>query len=127
MIGRIRLPAIITVAVFLGAGGALAQSIGPDEMITPDGAVSQNLALTTAQRNAIYNAATRARVRSSGTTVPVAIGATVPPSVDLRELPDQASAENPLAEHLKYTVVADDIVVVDPIRMRVVDIIHARP
>jgi hypothetical protein len=47
----------------------------------------------------------------------------------LLELPDQAAADQPWAEFLKYAMVDDDVVVVDPMAMRVVDVIHgnARP
>jgi hypothetical protein len=43
-------------------------------------------------------------------------------SVPLAELPDQTGLTE--ASFLKYAMVADDVVVVDPIRMRVVDVIR---
>lgn len=129
MIGSIRLPAVITFAILLGTGSALAQSIGPDEMVTSHGAVSQTLALTAAQKSAIYNLVMRARVRSAVNSVPAAVGAPVSPAAELHELPDQGAMADPSTSLLKYTVVANEVVVVDPIEMRVVDIIHdnARP
>lgn len=130
MASRIGVPSLIIVfAVFLGTAGARAQSVGPDEAVKPDGAVSQPLALTAAQRSAIYNAVVRERVRPSTTAIPVAVGAPVSPSIQLAELPEQAAADNPWATFLKYAMVEDDVVVVDSIKMCVVDVIHggARP
>lgn len=108
----------------LGTAGADAQTIGPDEAVNANGAVTQQLALTQAQRAAIYNAVLQQRVRISTTCIPVAVGAPVPSMAELAELPDQAAANAPLVADLKYAMVEDDVVVVDPIRMRVVDIIH---
>ena len=57
--------------------------------------------------------------------VSVAVGALVPPSVELRALPDQAAAGDPSADLLKYAMVENTIVVVvDPVTMRVVGIIR---
>jgi len=39
-------------------------------------------------------------------------------------LPNQAAADNFGTMVLKYAMVEDDVVVIDPITMRVVDIIH---
>ena len=47
----------------LGATAALAQSAVPDEAVQPNGAVTQQLALTAGQKSAIYNAVFRQRVR----------------------------------------------------------------
>lgn len=124
MIGRFHLPLLALLAFFIGTSGAVAQTVGPDEAVQPNGAVTQKLALTAAQRNAIYNAVIQQRVRTSTTLIPVAVGAPVPPFVKLAELPDQATADNPWATFLKYAMVEDDLVVVDPVRMRVVDVIH---
>jgi hypothetical protein len=50
------------------------------------------------------------------------VGATVSRTVELSDLPDQAGIDDTL--DLKYAMVQGDVVVIDPIRMRVVDIIH---
>ena len=56
-----------------------------------------------------------------------AVGAAVSRAVPLSELPEDAGIN--AATFLKYAMVEDDVVVVDPIQMRVVEIIHgaARP
>lgn len=108
----------------LGAGQACAQSYGIDESVGPDG-VTQNLQLTPVQKNAIYNAVRRRGVRSSGERIAATPGALVPPSATLYDLPDQASlgAGSDGGGALKYAMVEGQIVVVDPISMRVVGVV----
>ena len=107
------------------AGSAAAQSVGTDEVVGPGGTVTQNLALTAVQRRAIYDAVARQRVQGSERAIVAAIGAPVPPSAALRDLPDQAAG---IADggFLKYAMVENDVVVVDSVTMRVVDVIHGR-
>jgi hypothetical protein len=124
MLGRIWLPPFAAIALFLGTAGAFAQTAGSDEAVNPDGVVAQKLALTAAQRSAIYNAVRQQKVRASAIAIPAAIGAPVPPTIALSSLPDQAGGDQPWAELLKYAMVEDDVVVVDPVAMRVVDVIH---
>ena len=123
MIGRIRIPLFAAIALFLGTGGAFAQTVGSDETVDPDGVVAQKLVLTAAQKSTIYNAGMKQKIRASTATIPAAVGAPVPPTIALSDLPDQAVGDQPWAELLKYAMVADEVVVVDPIAMRVVDII----
>jgi hypothetical protein len=52
------------------------------------------------------------------------IGAPVPPSTELLDLPNLVSNDDTAAGLLKYAMVQSDIVVVDPLSMRVVDVIH---
>lgn len=106
---------------------ALAQNNGSDETFNTEGAVIPKLALTEAQKAAIYKAVLQQHVRSTTgdpVAVPASVGAPVSPAVELNELPDQAAAEVSVAVDLKYAMVADDVVVVDPIGMRVVEVIH---
>jgi len=128
MIGRIWLPSLVAFAFILGTAGAGAQTVGLDEAVSVNGAVVQKLALTEAQKSAIYSAVRRQRPRVPTTTMPVgiraAVGAPVPHAAELADLPDQAVANEPWAAYLKYAMVEDDVVVVDPIGMRVVSIIH---
>jgi len=131
MTGIARLCALTLTALVLLAGNhsGLAQTAGPDEAVKPNGAVTQKLALTAAQKNAIYNAIIGQRVRPAAARISVAVGAAVPPSVELAELPDPALTHGASASLLKYAMVGNDVVVIDPIEMRVVDVIHddARP
>jgi hypothetical protein len=50
-------------------------------------------------------------------------GEMVPPSIELYPLPDTAMTEVPDAKNLKYTMLDNNIVLVDPLTMRVVDTI----
>jgi hypothetical protein len=129
MIASLRLTALILLAFFFCAGGACAQSVGLDEAVGPNGALAPLLALTPLQRSAIYNAVMQQHTASTSREIAATIGAPVPPSAALRDLPDQAALGGDMASLLKYAMVEDDVVVVDPIRMRVVDVIHrgARP
>jgi hypothetical protein len=141
MTGRIWLPPFAAsaatftfiLALFIGSAAAIAQTVGPDEAVKPDGAATQPLALTPAQKSAIYNAVLQQRVRASTSMVPVAspveVGAPVSPAVGLADLPNQAAADNFGTMVLKYAMVEGDVVVIDPITMRVVEIIrgNARP
>ena len=118
------LPAVGLLALSLGATAALAQSAVPDEAVQPNGAVTQQLALTAGQKIAIYNAVFRQRVRHRADQISVSVGAPVPPFAELINLPDQASAGTASAAVLKYAMVENDVVVIDPIVMRVVDVIR---
>src|ERR1700681_3562095 len=120
----LRLSAAALFGLFFGIASALAQSAGPDEAIQPNGTVRQNLALTAGQRSAIYNIVIRERAKPHADQIAVAVGAPVPPTVELADLPDQATADNPSAALLKYAMVHGDVMVVDPVAMRVVDVIR---
>ena len=122
MTGWVRLPPFVVLTLLLGTANAIAQSVGADEAITSHGTVTQTAGLTLAQKSAIYNAIVRQRVRASSTQIEATVGASVSRSVPLAELPDQTGLVD--ATFLRYAMVADDVVVVDPIRMRVVDVIR---
>ncbi|MCC6890242.1 MAG: DUF1236 domain-containing protein [Hyphomicrobiales bacterium] len=82
------------------------------------------LRLTEAQRSSIVQAV---RSENKAVTPPpsfnVTIGASVPPAIELYLLPDSVLANVPEAKQVKYTVVQNQIVLVDPTTMRVVDVI----
>jgi hypothetical protein len=125
----VRLAQLIVLAFLLDAGAAVGQTTGAEETVKPDGTMTQTPALAPAPRNAIYNAVTRQRVRTSALEVLRAVATPVPPSVELQPLPDQAAPGDPRGEALKYAMVEGDIGLVDPIRMRLVNVIRdsARP
>ena len=116
---------LVILGTFLSTATAFAQSAGSEEAVQPNGAVVQNLALTAVQRQAIFNAVFRQPAKSYPAQVAATVGAAVPHTVDLTSLPDAAVAGDPVAASLKYAVAENDaIVVVDPVQMRVVDVIH---
>jgi hypothetical protein len=119
---------IAAVVFFLGAGsGAFAQSVGPDESPGRDAVVGshaglvQTPSLTAAQKSTLYQAAREGGGRSAVEIEPT-VGATVSPAAELLSLPDQAGIDD--STPLKYAMVEGDLVVIDPVRMRVVDIIR---
>jgi hypothetical protein len=129
--GRLQLLPFVVAAILLGgaAGAVHAQTIGPDEAVTPQGTVTQKLALTEAQKSAIYNAVLGQRVRSATTAIRAAVGAPVPHAIALSDIPvqtlfDQDSLDDSRGNLLKYAIVEGEVVVIDPIQMRVVDVIH---
>lgn len=120
-----RFSALALFGLILGAAPALAQSAAADEAIQPNGTVAQSLTLTAGQRSAIYNIVIRERAKPHADQISVAVGAPVPPTIDLADLPDQATANDPSTALLKYAMVHGDVVVVDPVAMRVVDVIRS--
>jgi hypothetical protein len=138
MTGRAVLP-IFVAALLIAAGisAAAAQALGPNEATDPSPQVQPNFALTGQQRSAIYNLVQRQRPHTSGVRIPLMVGAPVPRSAQLLSLPDEAMNEAMIAamgdedavQFLKYAMVDGNVVVVDSLNMRVIDVIHgsARP
>ena len=84
--------------------------------------------LTNAQRATIANAVRRDGGKpASRVGFAASVGAAVPPQIELYILPDAALAAVPDAKIVKYTMVQNQIVLVDPTTMRVVDVIPAPP
>lgn len=116
-------PAVLAAGILAaGIEAAGAQSGDLDEVISPAG-VAPTLALTPAQRSAIYRAVSKDKSKAAPTHVPTRVGAEVPPMIALYPLPDDILAENPVARLYKYTVTQDQVVLVDPTNMRIVTVI----
>ena len=127
MTGRIALPIpIVAVLLALAAGmpQAAAQAVGPDEAHGAPARLAPHIALSPAQKRAIYAAVSRQRLRTSAANIPLIVGATVPRSAALLTLPDAARGGDLSGQDLKYATVDDNVVLVDSIGMRVIDIIH---
>jgi hypothetical protein len=86
-----------------------------------DVAAEQKLELTPAERRAIYAAVSQDKSKVAPQPFSTRLGADVPPMIELYSLPDQTTAENPAAKLYKYTMVENEVVVVDPTKMRVID------
>jgi Protein of unknown function (DUF1236) len=104
-----------------GATGAAASDAGVS------GAIEQKPLLTPAQRITIYAEVSKDKSKTSPKDFSPVIGADVPPMIELYELPDDAVADVPAAKLYKYTMVENRVVVVDPTKMRVVDVIGPAP
>jgi hypothetical protein len=84
-------------------------------------ATSEKLELTPTERSAIYATVSKDKSKVAPQPFSTEIGADVPPMIELYSLPDQTVAENPAAKLYEYTIVENEVVVVDPTRMRIVD------
>jgi len=121
---------IIGLALLGGVGQVAAQIAREPEqpnLDLPYGAIAPaaQVQLTPEQRAAIFDAVRQAdaKVRAPE-NVPATIGAQVPPAIELYVLPDSALATVPAAKGVKYTMVQNQVVLVDPTTMRVVDVIR---
>ncbi len=77
------------------------------------------------QRAAIVTAVRDVRNAPPGHSFNISVGAQVPPSIELYYLPISALSQAPEARALKYTMVRNQVVLVDPTNMRIVDVIRA--
>ncbi|HYA05873.1 MAG TPA: DUF1236 domain-containing protein [Xanthobacteraceae bacterium] len=120
---------ILLSAVMLGcclaAPSALAQSGDADAAGDQGlgGAIETKPILTPAQRRTIYQEASQDKSKVAPKQFAPVIGADVPPMIELFALPDDAFSQIPAAKLYKYTMVENKVVVVDPTRMRVIDVI----
>ena len=128
MTGRIALPisilmlaALLVFAVTLPP--AAAQAVVADETHNAAGRALP-IALSAAQKRAIYARISRERLRTSAADIPLTVGAAVPRSATLLTLPDEARGDDVSVQYLKYATVDGYVVLVDSISMRVIDIIR---
>jgi len=118
----------IALAFVSGIGLAAAQGNSPGAGgEIQSGATSQpsQLKLSPAQRTAILAAVLQ---NGAKITVPpnfqASVGSSVPPSIELYTLPNGAVSQSPELRTLKYTMAQNQVVLVDPTTMRVIDIIR---
>jgi hypothetical protein len=111
--------ALVGVPGLAGAQTPPSASLGTADPSAP-------LALTPAEKAAIRDAVRQDTAKPSTAAAPksVAIGVQLPPSIALRILPDAALAQAPAAKTVQYTVIGNQVILVDPTNMRVVDIIN---
>ena len=80
-------------------------------------------ALTAAQKAVIFNAVMLDKSKSRvNENFDVTVGGMVP-TVEVHQLPADALAQAPTARPYRYAVLADQVVLVDPMTMRAVDVI----
>jgi hypothetical protein len=123
-------PAMLLVAAtcaFAASGTCMvaAQTAGIEEQVSEQG-VAPKLALTAAQRSAIYQEVHTDKSKVAPSRFAAQVGAEVPPMIELYMLPDDILANNPETKLYKFTKVDDAIVLVDPTRMRVIAVIGPR-
>jgi hypothetical protein len=119
--------ALVLLASTGGLGIASAQISSPPPI--QDGTIGRGDPLATprlseAQRSAIAEAVRREnKAVAPSVSFVASVGAPVPPAIELYILPDAILAEVPLAKRVKYTVVKNQLLLIDPVTMRVVEII----
>jgi hypothetical protein len=131
---RARFPGLALTLLIVG-GSAAAQttppSLSPPAPTPAPGALSAPAPLTTPidltpqQRSRLYQAVIQEKVRTPPPADAVlTVGAQLPGSVELYLLPDTIAAELPAAKQYKYTVWKDQVLLVDPTNLKVVEIIR---
>jgi len=108
----------IAFALFCGIDSVPAQ-VGQSQ--TPGAA---QIHLDAAQKAAIVTAVRDIKNPPPGHSFNISVGAQVPPSIELYYLPVAALSQAPEARTLKYTTVQNQVVLVDPTSMRIVDVIR---
>jgi Protein of unknown function (DUF1236) len=116
----------IALAFASGVGLAVAQ-VSPPGGADTSGTTSQpsQLKLSPAQRMAILNAVLQNSAKiNAPPNFQASVGGPVPPSIELYTLPSGALSQSPELRILKYTMAQNQVVLVDPTTMRVIDIIR---
>jgi hypothetical protein len=113
----------IAASAFLAVGSDLAAAQSGIEEEVSERGVAPKLALTPAQRSAIYQEVHRDKSKVAPSRFAAHVGADVPPMIELYTLPDDILANNPETKLYKFTKVDDQVVLVDPTRMRVIAVI----
>jgi hypothetical protein len=126
MNGRAALPLLVPALLALAVGNipAAAQELLPNELHGSSSQVPPNFALSAAQKDAIYNSVMGRRLHAATAEIPLIVGAPVPRSAKLLALPDE-TAGGESTQFLKYAMVDGNVVLIDSINMRVVDVIRA--
>ena len=124
--GAILLALVCAASTYTGAGirFAGAQSAGIEELVDEHG-VAPKFELTSAQRHAIYQDLHKERSKLAPSLFAARVGADVPPIIELHALPDHVLASNPETKLYKFTKVDDQVVLVDPTKMRVIAVINS--
>jgi hypothetical protein len=85
---------------------------------------SGSLRLSAQQKAAIFQSVTKEKVKSPPpANMQVSIGAQIPASIELYALPANVISEVPAAKPYKYTVAQNQVLIVDPTNMKIVDVI----
>lgn len=88
-----------------------------------DAGTAQKLVLTPAQRDAIYAALSKDKSKAATKPFAAVAGADVPPTMVLYPLSEEAVAGAPAAKFYQYILVSNQVVLVDPTKMRVIAVI----
>jgi hypothetical protein len=112
----------ISAATAAGANVVAAQTADIDEVVNTNG-VAPKLELSATQKSAIYQAVHKDKSKVAPSHFATTVGADVPPMIELYALPDDILANNPVTKLYKFTKVEDQVILVDPTKMRVMAVI----
>jgi hypothetical protein len=80
--------------------------------------------LTQDQKSAILTAVRDTKIPPPSSRFDITIGGSVPPSIELYALPIAALSQAPETRTLRYTMVQNQVVLVDPTNMKIVEVIR---
>ena len=108
----------LVLVMALGLARAAAQTGGITEPST-------ELQLTPQQRAEIYQAVAKNTLRTPPPSdIPVTVGAQIPPVTELYALPESVTADVPSAKFYRYTIAQNQVIIVDPTNLKVVEVIR---
>lgn len=111
--------------VLAGTVTAHAQTTTVIEREGPSVITREHVELSPAQRTIIYRSIARERVRAAPSIgVEARLGARVPRSVELYQMPTTIVEEVPTLRRYRYMVVNDEVLLVDPATSEVVEVIY---
>jgi len=119
----------VAVALLASAGIAAAQTSPSSPMSPPSATTGRSsqatpLQLSAKQKTEIFQTVTKEKVKSPPpANMALSIGAQVPASIELYPLPANVVSQVPAAKSYKYTVAQNQVVLVDPTSMKIVDVI----
>jgi hypothetical protein len=119
----------IVVALLASVGIASAQSPTAPAGSPPGGRAESpmnqgKLQLSAAQKTTIFQSVMKEKVKTPPpASLRLSVGSEVPGSTELYALPANVVTQVPAAKTYKYTVAQNQVVIVDPISMKIVEII----
>lgn len=116
----------IAVALLTSVGIAAAQSqMSPNSSMAPQASQNGALQLSAQQKTQIFQTVTKEKVKTPPpANLQLSVGSQVPASVELYPLPATVVSQVPATKQYKYTVAQNQVVLVDPTNMKIVEIIR---
>jgi Protein of unknown function (DUF1236) len=122
--GGVVLALLASVSLASAQNTPMGPSSGPPAARSDSAKPSAGLQLSAQQKTAIFQSVTKDKVKTPPpANLSLSVGAQVPASVELYALPANIVSEVPAAKQFKYTVAQNQVVIVDPTNMKIVDII----
>lgn len=112
------------IAIWVATATAAGAQTTVIEREGPTVVTRERIELTPAQRTTIYRTVTRERVQTAPHPVDVRVGARLPGSMQLQEMPSTVVQEVPAIRRYRYMVVNNEVVLVDPATSEVIEIIR---